>query len=145
MRSSAHVSKPRASVYLRSTASLLSTHDQKYLRDFHQTRSSVTMGRSNVLPRKACNDNYVRRRETPSLGGRRQHPRVHHEMTDTMGELPGNYESRLVISACSGVSLVPSAWFRCFPLERLRKQSSIPGGGRAIAASSAKAHRGIHF
>ena len=35
-------------------------------------------------------------------------------MTDTMGELPGNYESRLVISACSGVSLVPSAWFRCF-------------------------------
>ena len=34
-------------------------------------------------------------------------------MTYTMGELPGNYESRLVISACSGVSLVPSAWFRC--------------------------------
>ena len=28
------LSKPRASVYLRSTASL-STHDQKYLRDFH--------------------------------------------------------------------------------------------------------------
>ena len=62
------MSKPRASVYLRSTASL-STHDQKYLRDFHQTRPSVTMGRSNVLPRTACNDNYVRRRETPSLGG----------------------------------------------------------------------------
>ena len=32
-----------------------------------------------------------------------------------------------------------------FFLERLRKQSSIPGGGRAIAASSAKAHRGLHF
>ena len=46
------MSKPRASVYLRSTASL-STHDQKYLRDFHQTRPSVTMGRSNVLPRKS--------------------------------------------------------------------------------------------
>ena len=65
-------------------------------------------------PEKACNDNYVRRRETPSLSVVRQHSRVRHEMTDTMGELPGNYESRLVISACSGVSLVPSAWFRCF-------------------------------
>ena len=59
----------------------------------------------------------------------RQHPRVHHEMTDTMGELPGNYESRLVISACSGVSLVPSAWFRCFPLGESESNHPFPVEG----------------
>jgi hypothetical protein len=96
---------------------------------------------------KARNDNYVGRRETPSLGGASVPVESSSRDDRQEGVLPSHYESKLVISACSGVSLVPSAWFRYSSLERERKQSSIPGGagGRAIAASSAKAHRGIHF
>ena len=71
-------------------------------------------------PEKACNDNYVRRRETPSLGGASAPESSSRDDRHTMGELPGNYESRLVISACSGVSLVPSAWFRYSTLERAK-------------------------
>ena len=46
-----------------------------------------------------------------------------------MGELPGNYASRLVISACSGVSLVPSAWFRCFPWRDFESNHPFPVEG----------------
>ena len=98
-------------------------------------------------PEKACNDNYVRRREghTPSLGGASAPESSSRDDRQERSMLPSHYESKLVTSACSGVSLVPSAWFRYSTLERERKQSSIPGGGRAISASSAKTHRGIHF
>ena len=41
-------------------------------------------------------------------------------MTDRKGVLPSHYESKLVTSACSGVSLVPSAWFRYSTLERAK-------------------------
>ena len=78
-------------------------------------------------PEKACNDNYVRRRETPSLGGASAPESSSRD--DTMGELPGNYESRLVISACSGVSLVPSAWFRCFPWRDCESNHPFPVEG----------------
>jgi len=100
-----------------------------------------------VLPRESPQRQllYVGRRETPCLSVVRQHPRVHNEMTDRKGVLPSHYESKLVISACSAVYLyVPARGF-VIRAWRERKQSSVPGGGRAIAASSAREHRGIHF